>query len=94
MTVKNAMEDIVKAMIIEHKDNLKLTCTCDRCLADLLALSLNHLPPMYVVDDKHKPYVAAKYMVNTQEHANILTTITRAGAKIAANPHCQNDKNQ
>ncbi|WP_203363337.1 late competence development ComFB family protein [Bacillus sp. REN10] len=94
MTVKNAMEDIVKAIIAEHKDTLKLTCRCDRCLDDLLALSLNHLPPMYVVDDKYRPYVAAKYMVNTQEHANILTTITQASTKIAANPHCQTQKNQ
>ncbi|WP_100332412.1 late competence development ComFB family protein [Bacillus xiapuensis] len=90
MAVKNVMEDIVKEVIEEHLDHLHLSCRCERCLDDVLALSLNHLPAKYVVNDSRSPYIKAMYMVHTQEHANILTTITRASAKVSQNMHCQN----
>ena len=45
------MEDVglqyVDSMLAADKG-----CCCDICRADVIALSLNHLPPRYVVSDK------------------------------------------
>ncbi|WP_203363770.1 late competence development ComFB family protein [Bacillus sp. REN10] len=88
MTVKNAMEEIVRDVIEEYKDQLKIACGCQNCLRDVLALSLNHLPPKYVADPSKIPFIKALYMKHTQEYANVLTTVTQAAEIVAANPHC------
>lgn len=47
----NLMEDVV----LQYVDSMLAAdkgCCCDICRADVIALSLNHLPPRYVVSDK------------------------------------------
>ncbi|KIL74206.1 late competence development ComFB family protein [Bacillus badius] len=91
MAVHNVMEDVIKGMIAEHLDRLHLSCKCDKCREDILALSLNKVPPKYIVKDSQRPLVKAMYtVVNTQEHANIIAIVAQAAAQVSANKRCTN----
>ncbi|KXH84027.1 late competence development ComFB family protein [Sporosarcina sp. HYO08] len=57
MAIKNVMEIIVRDVLLGNKQELKLTCSCNRCLDDIMAHALNHLPPRYIVNPDHQPYV-------------------------------------
>ena len=55
MQVYNVMEEIVRNEITNNLGQLNMSCTCDYCLSDVLAISLNDLPPRYIVDQKQQP---------------------------------------
>ncbi|GLY09148.1 late competence development ComFB family protein [Bacillus badius] len=88
MAVYNVMEDIVKGIIADQLDYLHLSCTCPRCQEDILALSLNKVPPTYIVNNSRQPLVKAKYMVNTQDYANTVAAVAQAAAVVSANKRC------
>lgn len=46
----NLMEEIVNDKIIYFMRQFEC-CTCDRCIADTVALTLNGLPPKYIVTE-------------------------------------------
>ncbi|WP_191991867.1 late competence development ComFB family protein [Bacillus aerolatus] len=90
MAVQNVMEDIVRGIVTDQLDHLHLSCKCERCQEDILALSLNNVPPRYVVNDSRRPLVKAMYMVNTQDHANIVAAVAQAATRVSANKRCAN----
>ncbi|HEY9578018.1 MAG TPA: late competence development ComFB family protein [Pseudobacillus sp.] len=90
MAIHNVMEDIVKGIITDQLDHLHLSCKCEKCQEDILALSLNRVPPKYIVNDSRQPLIKAKYMINTQEHANIVATVAQASTLVSANRRCSN----
>lgn len=92
MAVYNVMEGIVKGIITDQLDHLHLSCKCSKCQEDILALSLNKVPPRYIVNDSRQPLVKAEYMINTQDHANIVAAIAQAATIVSANKHCTNIK--
>lgn len=47
----NVMEEVVKATIDRAVKQFDM-CTCNRCMADVMALSLTNLPAKYVVTDQ------------------------------------------
>lgn len=47
---QNITETIVEEIYLEIKDKLGV-CDCNQCRADILAFSLNQLPPRYVVSE-------------------------------------------
>lgn len=79
----NVMEEIVKDTLEEFKSSLGLACTCEKCLMDIMALTLNQIPPQYVVNHRGNVYIKAKYM-DDQNQANILCALTKA-AEIVKN---------
>ncbi|MFK2826385.1 late competence development ComFB family protein [Bacillus sp. B190/17] len=90
MAVHNVMEDVVKGIIADQLNHLHLSCTCERCQEDILALSLNKILPRYIVNDNRRPLVKAMYMVNTQDHANLVAVVAQSAATVSANARCGN----
>lgn len=90
MAIKNVMEMIVQDVLNRNLSQLKLRCTCERCLDDIQAHALNNLPPKYIVNPEHQPYIRAVHEVNQNEALNILKVVTQAVTIISASPRCEN----
>lgn len=84
MKLHNVMEDIVKVTLKEFQYSLGLSCTCEKCLMDVMALTLNQLPPQYVVKDEGSAYIRAKYM-DDQYQANVLCALANAAKIVESN---------
>lgn len=91
MAIENVMEVIVRDVLKSNLKQLKLSCTCERCLDDVLAHALNHLPPRYIVNQKHQPYVRVVHEVNQDEALNVLKVVIRSATIISSQPRCKND---
>lgn len=83
--LKNHMEAVVKQALKEYMVKDTLPCTCERCLADILALTLNQLPAKY--------YVSLKGEILTQwesqsrpDQAKIMAAVVRAAKQVEATP--------
>lgn len=46
--VFNAMEDIVSQKLEEMLNSMDDCCKCEKCVTDMLAISLNRIQPKYV----------------------------------------------
>lgn len=57
-------------------------CRCDRCKKDIVALSLNKLPPKYMV----LPQGQVPPDLDSQQNAQILTAMIQAVIKVRAKP--------
>ncbi len=90
MAIKNVMETIVQDVLKNNLTQLRMTCTCDRCLDDVRAHALNHLPPKYIVNPEHQPYIRAVHEVNQNEALNVLKIVTQAATVISDRPRCGN----
>lgn len=88
MSIHNVMEEIVSEVLVKYKGDLQLTCGCERCLDDIKAISLNNLPPRYIVQMKHRPYVRAPYTADRQGVTNIMSVVTQAAGIVSKNPRC------
>lgn len=94
MAVKNVMEIVVKDVLKTNLQQFQLTCTCERCLDDVLAYALNHLPPRYIVNPDHQPYIRAVHEVNRDEAINVLRVVTQAATIISEQPRCESLQNE
>lgn len=88
MTIKNVMENVVRDVLRQHKEHMNLRCSCQRCLDDILAISLNELQPRYIVNDEHQPYVRAMHEADKEGAMNILMVVTKAASVVSNNPRC------
>lgn len=88
MSIHNVMEEIVLEVIKKYKNNLQLACDCERCINDIMAISLNQLPPRYIVQMEHQPYVRVPYTADTQGVATTLSVVTQAAGIVSKNPRC------
>lgn len=50
------MENIVNHLLPSILEKYNHICTCDKCIADIKALTLNNLPPLYVVSHQGEAY--------------------------------------
>lgn len=83
--LKNQMETVARQALNEYMSKVNLSCTCEHCLADILALTLNQLPAKY--------YVTLKGEILTQwesqsspDQARIIAAVVRAAKKVEATP--------
>lgn len=83
----NYMEVCVDDQLKEilKKQGFRLQCTCDKCIEDIKALTLNNLKPMYVVSDKGIIYSKINEL-ETQFNVDIISELTRAIEIVAQNP--------
>lgn len=65
------MERIMKDLLNEYKHHLQLKCTCNKCLEDILALTLNKTQPRYVTKAEKNMYVKAEF-VDKQEMTSLI----------------------
>lgn len=85
MPVHNMMEDFVTDMLDKQWNHIELNCHCDRCKEDVLALTLNHIAPHYVANQKGGAYIKAQFF-SEQSSATILTAIVEAAQKVSSRP--------
>ncbi|PID04997.1 MULTISPECIES: late competence development ComFB family protein [unclassified Sporosarcina] len=93
MKVHNIMEVVVRDVISKYKNELHLPCTCERCLNDVLAMTLNHVTPQYVVDEANSAYIRAVHEADRQGATAVLTKVAWAAGVVGQSPRCDNMKN-
>lgn len=81
---KNLMEVMVRNALRECKSSLN-GCTCEQCLEDIVALSLNQLPPRYVVTKKGE-LLSKVSMLENQFHVDIISHIVKNNEIVQKNP--------
>lgn len=81
----NVMEQAVDGRAEEYMEKLGI-CTCSRCVADVKALSLTHLPAKYIVAEP--PAVSPLLnFYSTKYSQQIIVELTKACSVIRENPH-------
>lgn len=89
MAIHNTMEEIVFEVLDPHKHKLKLNCDCQQCMDDIMAISLNSLPPHYVARDENTPFARVPYLTNRQSSINVLAAVTKAVGIVTESPRCK-----
>ncbi|MBD7985196.1 late competence development ComFB family protein [Sporosarcina sp. Sa2YVA2] len=90
MPVYNVMEEVIYDVLHQYKKELKLSCECERCKDDIMAIALNQVKPQYIVNEKHTPYIRAAHVADRQGATNILSTVIKAARIVADSPRCDN----
>lgn len=88
MAVKNVMEIVVRDVLRDSKKQLNLVCDCERCMDDIFANALNNLPPRYIVNPDHQPYVRAVHETDRDGAINVLRVVTQAATLVGKQPRC------
>ncbi|WP_312447452.1 late competence development ComFB family protein [Lacrimispora sp.] len=81
----NVMEHIIKNSVSEYMDKFDV-CSCERCVADVKALALSHLPPKYIVAEQ----ATASPLLNfysTRFSQQVIVELTKACSTVKENPH-------
>lgn len=81
----NIMEYVVKSRAKEYMEKFDV-CLCGRCIADVTALSLTHLPPKYIVVEAPSASPLLNYYSNRLSQ-QIIVELTKACAVVKENPH-------
>lgn len=84
-TFRNVMEHVVE----EKLDELFKTydgCKCDRCRADIMALTLNNLPPRYAVTDAGELFTKIQYTQKRYE-LEVIKQLASAANLVKEFPH-------
>jgi len=89
MALYNVMEEIVRDVLLQYKDQLQLTCQCERCFNDIMAIALNELPPRYIANEEYGPYVRAAHVADRQGATNIILIVTKAATFVSEKPRCE-----
>ncbi len=83
MKVKNYMEDIVDLLLprILMEERYKNQCTCEQCISDIKAITLNNLPPKYVATEKGEVLSKAN-VFNVQSEVDVSKILIQAIEKV------------
>ena len=90
--IKNVSEDLVETYLRECIEAADI-CGCSRCRADILAYTLNHFPPSYVVTDMGD-ILARTSVMSSQFKADVITEIMTAIKLIGSNPRHTEEETQ
>ena len=88
MEIHNYMEDVVNdvlAEIIRERKDVEELCKNEPSKFDIVALTLNHLLPKYIVTDKGRIYTKLQELV-LQSRADVIRELTKAIEKVKGNP--------
>jgi competence protein ComFB len=88
MALYNVMEEVVRDVLKQYIDKMQLTCRCERCINDIMAIALNELPPRYIANEEYGPYVRAAHVADRQGATNIILIVTKAAAIVSNSPRC------
>ncbi|NMA66121.1 MAG: late competence development ComFB family protein [Clostridiaceae bacterium] len=84
MQLKNYMEEVVKYAVEEILHDINV-CQCERCKLDIIAKSLNDLPPKYVITPKGEVYSKINKLRN-QFEVDVIAAVTKAAILVKRNP--------
>lgn len=83
MQAVNMMESFVRDVIERNWEDLNMSCSCDICKLDVFALTLNALPPRYVVNHRGNVYTRIQFL-KEQFYTDVVKEIVNA-ARIVSN---------
>lgn len=90
--VKNFMEIVVDQVLgdlLNKPEECLFSCSCERCIDSIKAISLNHLKPFYITTRQGE--VFGTYCTKeVQNNVNVLSEILRAKQIVEANPNHNN----
>ncbi|WP_312430402.1 late competence development ComFB family protein [Lacrimispora sp.] len=81
----NVMEHIIKNAVSEYMDKFDV-CSCDRCTADVTALTLSHLPPKYIVAENSTVSPLLNFY-STRFSQQVVVELTKACSVVKEKPH-------
>ncbi len=84
--LKNYMEEIVEEKLQDILSKYKDVCKCEKCVLDVKALALNHLPTRYGVTEKGKVFAKLDAMDN-QLKIDVTNQLIQAIEIVCKNPH-------
>ena len=76
-SVHQALQDFLRENII--------SCSCEQCQADIMALALNRLPANYYVSNRGEIMTRWKSQLTTDK-ARIMADVVRAAQQVSASP--------
>ncbi|AIZ61686.1 competence protein ComFB [Bacillus safensis] len=85
----NAKEILLKEILYQYLNQLNMICHCEKCMEDVLAISLNQVKPQYITDIDKISYSKSE-MVDKQKNTAMLVILTEAASKVSAFPRCEN----
>ncbi len=82
--IKNYMEDAVREKVMSYlkKSN---SCSCERCVLDIMALALNELPAKYYVTEIGELFIKTSELAS-QYNVDLEVAVLKAIALVKANP--------
>ncbi|MDM5299607.1 late competence development ComFB family protein [Bacillus pumilus] len=83
----NAKEILLKEILYQYLNHLSMICHCEKCIEDVLAISLNQVKPQYITDIEKISYSKSE-MVDKQKNTAMLVILTEAASKVTAHPRC------
>ena len=81
----NVMEVLVREKAEKYM-RASGTCCCDQCMVDVMAYTLNHLPPKYVVMSKGE-MIPKLTFYEVQHSSDVTTQLMRACEVVSKSPH-------
>lgn len=73
----NAKEILLKEILYQYLNQLNMICHCEKCIEDVLAISLNQVKPQYITDIDKISYSKSE-MVDKQKNTAMLVILTEA----------------
>ncbi|NLI77290.1 MAG: late competence development ComFB family protein [Candidatus Riflebacteria bacterium] len=73
----NKMESVVKSIVERYLQDHPEFCACDRCRLDMIALTLNSLPPRYAVTTLGEVFTDVN-LQGIQSTADIMMALMRS----------------
>ncbi|ACL21092.1 competence protein ComFB [Desulfitobacterium sp. LBE] len=83
--LKNHTEDVVQHVLKEYMQKFKLPCDCERCQADIKALTLNQLPSRYCVSLRGEILTHLE-LDSLPDKTRVLSAIVLAAKQVADTP--------
>jgi len=83
--LKNHTEIVVQQALQTYLRNNTLSCSCERCQADIMALALNRLPAHYYVSSRGEIMTQWKSQA-LHDQARIMADVVRAAQQVSATP--------
>ena len=62
-----------------------ISCSCERCLSDIMAISLNRLPPRYYVSLRGELIMKSDSQV-LSDQVRVIAVVVRAAQQVSASP--------
>lgn len=87
MELRNLTEKLVWQRLDEVlNEQGEECCGCEQCRLDMAALSLNQLPPRYVVTQRGETFSKAD-ILEIQRYVDVVAAVTKAVNMVKRKPH-------
>lgn len=83
---ENYIEKIVRQELDRRYEDDKDLCKCDACYRDIMTLTLNNLPPMYVSSDVGH-IMTMYHLTKDQLHAKVTVELLKAIKQVKSSPN-------